>query len=350
MAVAHQIALALEAAHEKGVLHRDLKPGNIRLAPDGRVKLLDFGLACAVRAVAFDPRLDTETSPHNEPGAVLGTAPYMSPEQARGQDVDRRGDVWAFGSLLFEMLAGKRAFEGATFSDTVAAVLDHEPDWEALPKETPPAVVRLLRRCLQKEREKRLRDIGDARLELEAESVPAGEVLLKPRPPRWPAIALLSAVLGGFVSWVIQRTPSVRKEVIRFSVDAPPESFLSTLLLSPTGERIVYGSPSGLVVRELDKPEGRVIPGTAGAYRPSSHPTASRAARPFCSPRSRAAWRSGTTRGSRRSCPEPGSAARSWRAEPRPSMCRPAISCTAGELPFLPHPSTSIVWPRQETP
>ena len=121
--VAHQMALALQAAHEKGVLHRDLKPANIRLTPEGRVKLLDFGLAKAVRKAAVDSRLDTDTSPHSDAGAVLGTAPYMSPEQARGQEADRRGDIWAFGCVLFEMLAGKRAFEGATFSDTVAAVL-----------------------------------------------------------------------------------------------------------------------------------------------------------------------------------------------------------------------------------
>jgi serine/threonine protein kinase len=114
MTIAHQIALALEAAHEKGVLHRDLKPGNIRLAPEGRVKLLDFGLAKAVRKAAVDSRLDTETSPHSEPGTVLGTAPYMSPEQAKGEEADRRGDIWAFGCVLYEMLAAKRAFEGAT--------------------------------------------------------------------------------------------------------------------------------------------------------------------------------------------------------------------------------------------
>src|SRR4029077_13402308 len=142
-------ALALEAAHEKGVLHRDLKPANIRLAPDGRVKLLDFGLAKAVQKAALDSRLDTDTSPHSEPGTVLGTAPYMSPEQARGQEVDRRGDIWAFGCVLYEMLAPKRAFAGATYSETVAAVLDREPDWKALPPETPPGALRLLKRCLR---------------------------------------------------------------------------------------------------------------------------------------------------------------------------------------------------------
>src|SRR5262249_46512252 len=165
--VAQEIAHALEAAHEKGVLHRDLKPGNIRLLPGGRVKLLDFGLAKAVQKAALDSRLATDTSPHSEPGAVLGTAPYMSPEQAKGQEADRRADIWAFGCVLYEMLAGKRAFEARTFSETVAAVLDREPSWPALPPEMPPALVRLLRRCLQKDKDKRLHDVADARLELE---------------------------------------------------------------------------------------------------------------------------------------------------------------------------------------
>src|SRR5262249_1242140 len=145
----------LEAAHEKGVLHRDLKPANVRITSDGGVKLLDFGLAKAVRATALDSQQATETSPSSGT-SIVGTAAYMSPEQARGQDVDRRSDVWAFGCVLFEMLAGKRPFAGATFSDTVAAILDREPDWPALPKQTPTVLLRLLRRCLQKEKDKAL--------------------------------------------------------------------------------------------------------------------------------------------------------------------------------------------------
>jgi len=278
MTVAQQIALALEAAHEKGVLHRDLKPGNIRLTADGCVKLLDFGLARAVRAVARDSRLDTETSPHSEPGAVLGTAPYMSPEQARGQEVDRRSDVWAFGCVLFELLTGKRAFEGATFSDTVAAVLNSEPDWQVLPGETPPSVLRLLRRCLQKEKGKRLRDIGDVRLELE--EIPTGPASKAetPRAPRrhplWPTIAVLSALLGGGAWWMIRRAPSVLEKVVRLPVEVSGEIGMRMVILvvAPTGERIAYGTLSGLVVRELDKSEGRLIPGTASAIGPFFSP------------------------------------------------------------------------------
>ena len=280
--VAHQIALALEAAHEKGVLHRDLKPGNIRVGPDGRVKLLDFGLARAVRTAAVDSQLATEGTPRSEAGAMLGTAPYMSPEQAKGQEADRRSDIWAFGCVLYEMLAGKRTFAGATFSETVASVLDREPDWQALPRETPPAALRLLKRCLQKERDKRLHDVADARLELEellAGPAP-GEALREPRRPAfWPMIALLAAVLGGFVSWAVQRPPSVRRDVMRLALEASEGSrtgasvgAASAPVLSPAGDRIVYNTPSGLVVRELDKSARRVIPGTAGSYRPFFSP------------------------------------------------------------------------------
>ncbi len=276
MAVAHQIALALEAAHEKGVLHRDLKPANIRLARDGPVKLLDFGLARAVRGAALDSRLDTETSPRSEPGAVLGTAPYMSPEQARGQELDRRGDVWAFGCVLFEMLSGKRAFEGETYSDTVAAVLDREPDWAALPRETPPTTLRLLRRCLQKEKDKRLRDIGDARLELEevlAGPASNGEVHGPPRrSASWPAIAALATLLAGIGWWQVQRSPRTRKEVVRLALTTSVSDSDWTPLLSPDGQRYVDSTPSGLMVRELDRPEGRLIPRTASAYRPFFSP------------------------------------------------------------------------------
>jgi serine/threonine protein kinase/Tol biopolymer transport system component len=281
--VAQEIALALEAAHEKGVLHRDLKPGNIRLAPDGRVKLLDFGLAKAVRKAAVDSRLDTDTSPHSEPGTVLGTAPYMSPEQARGQEPDRRGDIWAFGCVLYEMLAGKRAFEGATYSDTVAAVLDREPDWPALPQETPPAVLRLLRRCLQKEKDKRLHDVADARLELDeirSGPGPTTEGFREPhRHALWPA-TVFAVLVGGLGSWVIQRSasrpvPVPALQVKRFVIE-PPTAPVGFPTLSPDGRYLAYlgrmGDGRGLYVRPLDSIESRALEDTAGARAPFFSP------------------------------------------------------------------------------
>jgi serine/threonine protein kinase len=166
--VARQLAEALEAAHEKGIVHRDLKPSNVKITPDGRVKVLDFGLA---RAFGWHDAGDSSLSPtktaDTSAGVVVGTTAYMSPEQARGQPVDGRTDVWALGCVLYEMLTGGRAFAGTTAPDVVAAVLDREPDLAALPTGTPAPVRSLLRRCLQKDKARRLRDVADARLEIE---------------------------------------------------------------------------------------------------------------------------------------------------------------------------------------
>jgi eukaryotic-like serine/threonine-protein kinase len=176
--IAMRIAEAVEAAHEQGVVHRDLKPANVKVTPDGRVKVLDFGLAKALSADGLSALgggssfLPTVTSPATMPGVVLGTAAYMSPEQARGKPVDRRADIWAFGCLLYEMLTARRAFEGETVSDTLAAVLRAEPDYAALPAETPRRVRDLIERCLRKDASRRLRDIGDARVTL-AEAIDA---------------------------------------------------------------------------------------------------------------------------------------------------------------------------------
>ncbi len=168
LAVARQIAEALDAAHERGIVHRDLKPSNVGLTPAGVVKVLDFGVAKTTQVAAIgNGPVETETIAATAPGStqagrVFGTAAYMSPEQARGQAVDKRSDVWAFGCVVFEMLTGNRAFGGATGSDTVVAVLEREPSWQSLPPGTPSNLRHLIERCLQKDVRRRLRDIGDA--------------------------------------------------------------------------------------------------------------------------------------------------------------------------------------------
>ncbi len=177
LTVCRQIAEALEAAHEKGVIHRDLKPGNVKVTPDGKVKVLDFGLAKAFEAegVAGDlTHSPTLTSPPTRAGVLLGTAAYMSPEQARGKPLDKRTDIWSFGCVMYEVLTGKKAFGGETVSDTIGAIMRGEPDWSVLPDATPPAVYRLLRRTLEKDSRERLRDIGDARIEIEEALTDAG--------------------------------------------------------------------------------------------------------------------------------------------------------------------------------
>ena len=173
--IARQIADALDAAHEKGIIHRDLKPANIKIRPDGVVKVLDFGLGRGTQGSDSDQYDPTITSGGTIPGTVLGTSAYMSPEQARGLALDKRTDIWAFGCVLYEMLTGVRAFAGDTLSDTIVRVLGSEPEWKQLPRETPPAIRRLLRRCLEKDVSRRLRDIGDARLDLEEAQEPDAE-------------------------------------------------------------------------------------------------------------------------------------------------------------------------------
>jgi Tol biopolymer transport system component len=211
--IARQIAEALEVAHDKGIIHRDLKPANIKITPHGTVKVLDFGLAKAVGSESSSP--DLSSAPLDgarREGAVVGTAAYMSPEQARGLPVDKRSDIWAFGCVLYEMLTGRVTFPGDTVSDSIAKILEREPDWSALPAATPASVRRLLLRCLAKDPKQRLRDIGDVRLEIDAidEVLPGatGTVLQLAREKSraiwvpWVALALLGAAV---VAWEVGR-------------------------------------------------------------------------------------------------------------------------------------------------
>jgi eukaryotic-like serine/threonine-protein kinase len=257
--IALQIAEGLEAAHEQGLVHRDLKPANIKLRADGVVKVLDFGLAKALEptvnraAVTGAP---TVASPSlTGAGVLLGTPGYMSPEQAKGRPADTRADIWAFGAVLFEMLSGVRAFKGDEWADTLAAVLRSNPDWSALPADTPEALRRLLRRCLQKDPKQRVQHIGDARLELSDVDEIAPRVSLVARRQRvWPfvAAAVTVATVSGATAWML--APRATEGPVRqFSI--PVTQTRSDLALSPDGRLLVYvvgGERPGLVARALD--------------------------------------------------------------------------------------------------
>jgi serine/threonine-protein kinase len=270
LAITRQIAEALEAAHEKGRVHRDLKPANVKITPEGLVKLLDFGLAKAAKQpIATGNASDspTQTMSATRAGAILGTAAYMSPEQARGAAVDKRTDIWAFGVVLFEMLTGRPAFTGETVSDTLAAVLRSEPDWSALPRDTPPTIGRLLRRCIQRDCKQRLHDIADARLELDdgLEIAPAPAPAHRAAWLPWAAAATLAAAM--LVVALHRGTPPLPRPVSRWTASLPA-SDVADVALSRDGTRLVYGSSisgNGLMLRMLDRPDAKRLTGAVGA-------------------------------------------------------------------------------------
>ncbi|MBK5295390.1 MAG: serine/threonine-protein kinase [Acidobacteriia bacterium] len=281
LAIARQIADAFEYAHSKGVIHRDLKPANVKLTPDGSVKVLDFGLAKAMsgeRPAAGSDQSATLTLRATVAGLVMGTASYMSPEQARGEDVDKRSDIWAFGVLLHEVLTGTKMFSGATVSDTLAAVLMKEPDWSALPPDTPAPVRKLLRRCLIRDRKKRLPDIAMARLEIdeppepapappEPAAAPTGPVQERRSVLPWAAAAGLCAIVAITVSAIHFLEKPPERQAVRFIATTPDKAHFDGAELSPDGRRIavIVHAETGtrqIGLRQLGSVEVQVLPGT----------------------------------------------------------------------------------------
>jgi Tol biopolymer transport system component len=296
-----ELAEGLEAAHEKGIIHRDLKPGNIMITPEGKVKILDFGLAKAYGGETTGVDIEkspTITAQMTEPGVILGTAAYMSPEQARGRAADRRSDVWAFGCVLYECLTGSRAFHGETVSDTLAHILKGEPDWNKLPAETPTRIKVLLRRCLEKDPRRRLHDIADARIEIETPTGYPSESIAAPRRFSflWMAVVLAIVLIAGIIigRFLTRRSqPAPPASVVTSYIKLEPGHWLqgmrgqmerptrTAMTISSDGRFAVYSAieenpgPQAkprLYLRRIDQLEAKSIAGTEGGDNPFLSP------------------------------------------------------------------------------